>query len=422
MDEETRRKLRHLGVVKGTRQLKPASLVKTESGARLAQNNPKAKIQNQKSLETLLPGLERVETAVGACFVLDKVYPITQQHGDDKLADLLALPPGATAVYLNDDRFHNLNFRDFLFLDTETTGLAGAGTIAFMVGVGFFEGDVFITRQYFLRDHGDEPAMLVLLDELLAGKVGIVTFNGRSFDLPLLDGRYLMNRMPGRVLDLPHLDLLHPARRLWRARLGSCALGSLEQSLLGLRRSHADVPGFLIPGLYHDYLRAGDGRQIARVFYHNEIDLLSMVTLAARLVRLLTRSETAHPLDQFSLGKWQAALSLKEQAEQNLRRAAQGDLPLDWYHRALVELGWLLKRDGRPAEAVPFWRQIAATTFDDVTARVELAKFYEWHKPDLVQAIRWTEGALKLVGTWRGGRGTLLRSELEHRLARLRRK
>jgi len=419
MDEETRRKLHNLGVVKGTRQLKPATSVKTGSGARLTPNNPKSTIQNPKSLETLLPGLERVATAVGACFVLDKVYPITHQHGDDKLADLLGAPVGATAVYLHDDRFHDLNFRDFLFLDTETTGLAGAGTLAFMVGVGFFEGDVFITRQYFLRDHGDEPAMLVLLDELLAGKAGIVTFNGRSFDLPLLDGRYLMNRMPGRVLDLPHLDLLHPARRLWRARLGSCALGSLEQSLLGLRRTHADVPGFLIPGLYHDYLRAGDGRQMARVFYHNEIDLLSMVTLAARLVKLLTRPEAAHPLDVFSLGKWQAALGLKETAEQNLRLAAAGDLPLAWYHKALLELGWLLKRDGRRPEAVPFWQQIAATSFDDVMAHVELAKFYEWHEVDLDKAVRWTEQAIALIGS---SGNALTQNELQHRLTRLKRK
>ncbi|MFQ5420971.1 MAG: ribonuclease H-like domain-containing protein [Anaerolineae bacterium] len=417
MDEETRRKLRGLGVVKGTRHLKPAPPVARKRGA-VSGERPAGQppAPNPQPLEKLLPGLERMTTAVGDCFVLDKVYPLTHQHGADGLADLLAFAPGELAAYVDDGRFADLDFRDFVFLDTETTGLAGAGTLAFMVGAGFFEGDAFITRQYFLRDHGDEPAMLTLLDELLAEKAGIVSFNGRSFDLPLLDGRYLMNRMLGRVLDLPHLDLLHPARRLWRARLGSCALGSLEQSLLDLHRTHADVPGYAIPGMYHDYLRTGDGRDMARVFYHNEIDLLSMVTLAARLVALLVEPGAAHPLDVYCLGKWQAALGMNEQAEQNLRAAAQGELPLDWYHKALFELGWLLKRNGRRAEAVPFWQQIAATTFEDVTAHIELAKFYEWHQVDLEKAVRWTEQALKLVGD------SLIQDELQHRLARLERK
>lgn len=285
-----------------------------------------------------------------------------------------------------------------------------------MVGVGFFDGNVFITRQYFLRDHGDEPAMLTLLDDLLAQKAGIVSFNGRSFDLPLLDGRYLMNRISGRVLALPHLDLLHPARRLWRKRLGSCALGSLEQTLLHVRRTHADVPGFAIPGMYHDYLRTGDGREIARVFYHNEIDLLSMVTLTTRLMELLHRPDSAHPVDVYSLGKWQAALDMADLSEQQLKLAVQGDLPLNLYHKALYELGWLLKRNGRRAEAVPLWQQIAATTFDDVTAHIELAKFYEWHEPDLAQATRWTEQALQLTTN------PLIRNKLHHRLSRLQRK
>lgn len=417
-------KLRRLGMVKGARKLKPAPPV---GSGRFSANSDRFSVSSHQSenqpsnstpqpLEKLLPGLERAETAVGACSVLDKVYPLTHKHGADALADLLAFTPDNVAAYVQDGRFRGLDFRDFVFLDTETTGLAGAGTLAFMVGVGFFDGDVFITRQYFLRDHGDEPAMLTLLDELLAEKAGIVSFNGRSFDLPLLDGRYLMNRMPGRILELPHLDLLHPARRLWRERLGSCALGSLEQTLLHVRRTHADVPGFAIPGMYHDYLRTGDGREMARVFYHNEIDLLSMVTLTTRLMGLLHQPDNAHPVDVYSLGKWQAALGLAELSEKQLKLAAQGDLPLNLYHKALYELGWLLKRNGRRAEAVPLWQQIAATTFDDVTAHIELAKFYEWHEPDLSKAIQWTQQALTL------NTNPATHVELAHRLSRLQRK
>ena len=428
-------KLRRLGVVKGARQIKSARKLKPappvdEDLLRpfTPQPQPINDDNDIQPLETLLPGGQLVSTADGDCFVLDHVYNLDHQHGEDRLADLLRFSPAATAPFLRDERLAQHEFRDFLFLDTETTGLAGAGTLAFMVGVGFFEqssrGDLFVVRQYFLRDHGDEPALLLLLDELLAQKAGLVTFNGRTFDLPLLETRFLMNRLPTDLRDRPHIDLLQPARRLWRNRLGSCALGSLEVSLLGLRRSQEDVPGWLIPSLYNNYLRSGDARELVGVFYHNQIDMVSMVTLAARVVRLLSQPDPAdHPIDLFSLGKWQADLGFIADAEQNLRLAAQGDLPLEVYQQNLHHLGLLLKRNGRSAEAIPVWQQAAATSFDDVTSHVELAKYYEWQTKELSQAIQWTERALALVQSW-GRRGQLhpVRAELEHRFSRLQRK
>lgn len=436
-NEDLQKKLRRLGVVRGAGQLKPPRKLKPAPPVdeELVRPFPTPSRTNFpddddiQPLETLLPGGEIVATADGECFVLDHVYTLDYQHGDDRLADLLNFSPAVAAPFVQDERLAQHNFRDFLFLDTETTGLAGAGTLAFMVGVGFFEPgnqgkDRFVVRQYFLRDHGDEPALLLLLDELLAEKAGLVTFNGRSFDVPLLEGRYLMNRMPTDLRDRPHLDLLHPARRLWRHRLGSCALSSLEGSLLGLRRSQEDVPGWLIPSLYNHYLRSGDARELVRVFYHNQIDMVSMVTLAARVTRLLSQPDPAdHPIDLFSLGKWQADLGLSEAAEQNLRLAAQGDLPLELYHANLHRLGLLLKRDGRYPEALPIWQQIAATSFDDVSAHVELAKYYEWQTQELPLAAQWTEQAVALVQSW-GRRGQLhpVRAELEHRLNRLQQK
>ena len=428
--DELQAKLRRLGVVKGTRQLKPAPPVDPALLRPFTPPTPKPEPHDDdiQPLETLLPGGQLVATAEGDCFVLDNVYHLEYQHGTDRLADLLRFAPAAVVPFIKDARLLELSFRDFLFLDTETTGLAGAGTLAFMVGVGFFEpssqGDRFVVRQFFLRDHGDEPALLLLLEELLAQKAGFVTFNGRTFDLPLLEGRYLMNRMTTDLRQRPHLDLLPPARRLWRNRLGSCALSALEGSLLGLRRSQDDVPGWLIPSLYNHYLRSGDARELVRVFYHNEIDMVSMVTLAARVTRLLSQPDPGdHPIDLYSLGKWQADLGLIAEAEENLRLAAQGDLPLDLYHQNLHRLGLLLKRNGRAAEALPIWQQIAATSLDDVTAHVELAKYFEWQTQEIAQAIQWTEQALQFVQSW-GQRGQQhpVRAELEHRLARLQRK
>ncbi len=314
-----------------------------------------------------------------------------------------------------------------MFLDTETTGLAGAGTLAFMVGVAFVErgpaSDVVVVRQYFLRDHADERAMLRLLNELLEEKTGLVTFNGRTFDVPLLSTRYLMNRLESRLVELPHLDLLQPSRRLWRNRFGSVALGNLEKMLLGVQRSEEDVPGWLIPNLYNDYVRSGDAREMRRVFYHNQLDMLSMVTLTGEVVRQFSEARLDdHPTDLYSLGKWQSDLGLVVEAERNLRQAAGGDLPLEIYHQALKQLGVLLKRNDRRHEAVLIWQQWAATSLDDVEAHVELAKHYEWQEGDLQSAKVWTERALSLASHWSRGRAAIIGPSLEHRLARLVRK
>jgi tetratricopeptide (TPR) repeat protein len=302
----------------------------------------------------------------------------------------------------------------------------GAGTLAFMVGAAFWEGDAFVVRQYFLRDHGDEPAMLLLLADLLAQKQGLITFNGRTFDLPLLDNRYLMNRLDGLAGDLlerPHIDLLPPARRLWRRRLGSCALSALEKSLLGVRRTEEDVPGWLIPGLYLDYLRSGDARGLLRVFYHNQLDMLSMVTLAARVLRHFARPQNEDPtLDLVSLARWQQSLGSTAEAETTLRLAASEEVSLELYHQVLFELGALLKREGRRQEAVTFWQQIAVTAFDTVEAHVELAKYYEWEQRDFGTALSWTQQALSLVRSWPARQAELVEGDLLQRQARLERK
>lgn len=410
MSGDLQARLRRLGVVKGARQLKPAP----RPAVRRAQRAP---------IESLIPGGQVEETDAGACFVVDKVYPLAHRHGPDELAGLLALSPDPAARFCDDSNLAGLNFGDFLFLDTETTGLAGAGTMAFMVGVGFFEERAFVVRQYFLRDHGDEPAMLSLLAELLAAKAGLITFNGRSFDLPLLNGRYLMNRRLTDLLERPHIDLLPPARRLWRRRLDSCALSSLEQHLLGVERSHDDVPGWLIPSLYRNYLLSGDPGELLGVFYHNQIDMLSMVTLAARIVRQFERPlDDDHPLDLVSLGRWQADLGLVAEAEQTLRLALACDPPLPVYHQALHRLGQLLKQNDRREEAVAVWQQIAVSSYDDVSAHVELAMHYEWQHHDPATALRWTDRALELVARWSPAQARLVRPELENRKGRLHRK
>ncbi len=420
MSQDLTDRLRRLGVHRGARNLKPT-----------VKRAPDTDIQRRRTGETDLAKLfpsGQVHTAnSGACFVVDRVYPLDYLHGDSPLSSLLEQDPATLSVYCKEERLTGLAFRDFVFLDTETTGLHGAGTIAFMVGIAFFErssqGDVLIVRQFFLRDHDDEAAMLELLADFLAQRNGLITFNGHSFDLNLLDNRYLMNRSPVTLRRLPHIDLLPLSRRLWRARIGSVALANLETELLGVRRTQADVPGWLIPSLYNEYLRSRDAGQLARVFYHNQIDMLSMVTLSDHILRMIASADRDQdPIDHFSLGRWQADIGLEHEAEETLNRVVKGDLPLAIYHKALQRLALLFKRQQRYGEAVPLWQQWAATSFDEIDAHVELAKYYEWHGNDIAQAERWTQAALSLVDSWSSVRANLIRPELVHRLSRLQRK
>ena len=437
MDDEARRRLKRLGVVKGARNLKtPARRVQIPGRDRLTQPVAPDQVPPDDGppppLEQLLPGAAEVSNERGSCLVWDRVYPIAHVHGGLPLQALLGWrPAGHPHLFHPEHATIDFDYQQVLFIDTETTGLWGVGTIAFMVGVGFFAGDAFVVRQYFLRDHGEEAAMLQMLHELAEARAALVSFNGRTFDLPLLDTRFVMNRMFSGLFDLPHLDLLPPARRVWRRRLGSVALGALEQNLLGIQRSQADVPGMLIPQMYHEFLRHGDGRELVRVFYHNEQDILSMVSVAANLAQLLAEPDVvAEPDDLLSLARWHIRRKEHDEAETILRQALTREMPLVLYQELVQELAFLLKRTGRSPEAVKYWQQLAVTSLESVLGHQELAKYYEWQRRDFAEALYWTEQALELVAQRRPQPATpenwrqieLLEDELRHRQERLARK
>src|SRR5262249_46220814 len=157
-----------------------------------------------------------------------------------------------------------------------------------MVGLAYFRGDRLLVRQFFMRHHAEEPAMLAALNQVLGRHEAVVTFNGKSFDVPLLLTRYTANRQHAAVPTEIHLDLLHPARRFCREQLESCTLGTLERAALGHSRT-PDIPSWMIAELYCRYLRGGDARSMVAMFEHNLHDVLSLVALACRLCRLLAR-------------------------------------------------------------------------------------------------------------------------------------
>lgn len=410
---------------------------------------PKTLPNSITGLAAELPPGEVLGNSAGECYVVTQHYALSEERGSRPLGALLHQDPAAAATFHPNFAIpRRADFLDAAFIDTETTGLgAGAGVYAFMVGVGFFEslpaavsaespGFRFTVRQFFMRNPAEEGALLVALADLLSRFQITVTFNGRTFDLPLLRTRYRQNRWALPVdqetiglleADRPHLDLLHPARRLWRRRLQSCRLINLEDKILGLQRSEDDVPGHLIPQLYAEYTRDGDAAQVNRVFYHNREDIVSMVSLAERLARVhgmalddLDETDLVDA-DWTSLGQSYERHGDPAAAEIAYRRALDmvaGPALTDAFQR----LAQLQKRQKRWAEATEIWqRWITTVPGNDATPYVELAKYCEWHAKDLEQAEMWTSWALHNLrsSTARQRDGEQVEA-LEHRLARIR--
>jgi uncharacterized protein YprB with RNaseH-like and TPR domain len=381
-------------------------------------------------LSDALPG-RPVTTPQGTYQLIETRYALDFQHGPKRLADLLTHNTTGCARLARDDAFLKADLRSLAFIDTETTGLmGGAGTLVFLVGVGVLDGDDFVLRQYFLSEPAEEHALLTDLVADLAPRAGWVTFNGRAFDLPLLEMRLTLNRQRGALGQRPHLDLLAPARRLYRGRLPSCSLGTIEHEVFHILREQDDVPGYLIPQLYTDYLRTHDPRDMRRVIYHNTVDVLSMVTLAAHLLEVFAgdsvaapRAKARSPEELLRLALWHDDNGRISEAEAAYRQALAARLNLNDRQLGLRRLALLFKRQQRRADMVPLWEQLASFTVDDPEAFVELSKYYEWHAPDLPKALAWAERATAVVNGWpRNWEREEALAKLAHRLERLQRK
>jgi uncharacterized protein YprB with RNaseH-like and TPR domain len=388
------------------------------------------------SLETVLGG-QTLQTRQGETFVVEERRITGSLHGQASLeinARLHALADWAGEAHIGE-----LSAQDFAFLDTETTGLSGgAGTYAFLVGVGRFEAQDFHLAQFFLRDPGEEPAQLFALEEFLAPCQAIVTFNGKSFDLPLLKTRYIMQGWQAPFGDLAHLDLLQLARRLWRNRLPSRTLANLEAQILGTTRGQEDVPGWDIPRLYMQYLRDGDPEPLKNVFYHNAMDVISLAALMNHMANLLDDPIGVggeHGVDLIALAELFESIGRLDTATRLYIHGLDHDdaqaqrLPKHVLLRAIQRLALIYKRQENWQDAVGLWQQ--AARHGHLEAYLELAKCFEHRFNDYDEAIRWTQLALELVESPRldfdaSALNTYERrrwlDNLSHRLARLHRK
>lgn len=373
-----------------------------------------------------LPGGELIETPLGPCYCIENHYAVDHVHGATPLASVLDFDPALAAEVARDRSLAEASIKHLVFLDTETTGLAGgAGTLVFLVGIGTFTEEDFVLRQFFLRDPGEESGMLEALRQDLEAASGFVTFNGRAFDLPLLQMRYvvgLRQRLP--ITRRPHLDLLHPARRLWRRELPDCTLGTIERRVLGISRTDEDVPGAEIPGMYLDYLRSGDASQMARVVYHNAVDILSLVGLTTEI---LVRHQDTDPSrlsgsEALAVARWHERQGRGSSADVAYQAAVEAE---DQAVASEALRRWTshLKHEGRHEDAAVGWEAWQRLAPDDPRPCIELAKHAEWRTHDLAAAERWAQAALVSLSHWPPGwRRDRSWQAVEHRLERLARK
>ena len=319
----------------------------------------------------------------------------------------LSALPGAAAeaarILLREEAASLPPVEDWLFLDTETSGLAGgAGTHVFLTGVGQLRGDSFGIDLYFLHDLAAESELLAAVADRLRDAPVVVTFNGKLFDLPLLETRYRMNRMDPPLTRTVHLDLLFPARLLWRLRFGSARLIALEEGVLGFRRE-GDVPGEEIPGRYFDYLRTSCAELLLPVLQHNAWDIASLAALTGKMLRATAAPDAAghDALDLFGLSRLFEKAGRTAEAQRLYEHALAKELPLELEKLARHNLALLYKRERAHERAAAQWRELAASQTDieagSLTAYEELAICYEHRLKDLSAAHETTRQALGLL-------------------------
>lgn len=364
------------------------------------------------------------DTLFGSIFFVEQRFSLDHVHGSVSLfpsSSITTLARWARIPQVTSSAINNI-----VFLDTETTGLAGGtGTLAFMVGVGRFTEEGFTLKQYFMRNPAEEAAMLAALTRFSAPLDAIVSYNGKAFDVPLLRTRYTMQAFEFPMEGTPHFDLLALARRLWKDRLPSCSLSIIENQVLGVFREEEDIPGSAIPELYTDYLRSGDARPMRGIFYHNAIDILSLAALFSHTASLLENpasQNTDQSVDIASIGKLFQFLGDSATALLLFEQSLAANLPEDIYWNTIERASMLFKHQGNLDSAIQLWQKAAEA--GKIFAFEELAKYYEHSARDIQAAILWTSKAIELLEgcSNQNIHPTDWRTRFSHRMDRLQRK
>ena len=335
---------------------------------------------------------------------------------------LRLLVPGAPEAVADPEQW--------LFLDTETTGLAGgSGTYAFLVGIAWWEGGGLEIEQFFMREYSEERSLLFALGERIAERPVLVTFNGKSFDWPLLETRYRMSRKLPPPVPRAHLDFLHPARTLWRLRLGSVRLSELERHVLG-RERETDVLSGLIPQIYFDYLRGGPSDRLVPVFHHNQMDLRGLAALSSRVLSLFSDAENLGQdgLELFGVSRVCEKRGENARARKLYEKSIASVLPAETDRAARRSLAQLAKRGGDFNLACDLWQGAVGNSRHGYEAYEQLAIYYEHQDRNPEQARQVVRRAIdelrraNQTGDIASAAYREIKAKFDHRLARLDRK
>ena len=372
-------------------------------------------VETEVKIEEVVSG-KFISTPFGDSFVRENYFPQDYRCGEVELFQIFQSSAKTISSLARDDRLKDIDINKTVFLDTETTGLAGgAGTYIFLIGVGYFEGDQFCVRQYFMRDYNEERALLSAVNELLSKYEAIVSYNGKTFDVPLIQSRFIMSGMKLNLEDPGHFDLLYPARRLWKRRLENCSLSTVERDILGVIREN-DVPGYLVPEIYFRYLKTKDARALKQVFEHNLQDILSLVALVSRMCFLVEDplNNTEYGMDIFSIGKMFDEEKRYEQSTHYYTEALKHNLAEEEALEILRLSSFAYKRQGKWEKAEEIWKEIIERNPEFIYYPYEeLAKYYEHHLKDYQKAGAVVEEALNIE------ENIFLREKLQYRLNRI---
>jgi uncharacterized protein len=369
-------------------------------------------------LEEIIGG-EEIRTPDGTFFMSRNRLKAGDPHGGLRVCDMACTSMAAASFLTGHHIPPDICLDDGLFLDTETTGLmGGTGTFPFLIGLGWFESSSFVTCQLFARDFSEEGAMLRYLSTIASAKKFLVTFNGKAFDVNLLTTRFILNRCADTLGPMPHVDLLHPSRRILSHRLENSRLATIEAEILGVERQ-GDVPGFEIPQRYFDWLRGRDGRLIEDIFIHNRLDVISMASLLKYLTDLIVSDHDAVAAHNHHGDLLKAAGLIHERGDsekaQSILDALATSSHKDVASAARRSLSLIYKKARRWDEAAALWASLAESDPCDLLAVQELAKFYEHRTREWGKAVELVRELLINDRYLPDGE----RSSLEHRLDRL---
>ncbi len=340
------------------------------------------------NIEQVVAG-KSVENEFGSFYLMETVFPAEYHHGDIRISDLLEQSSVHLPIIGKNSDFNKVDLSRLLFIDTETTGLSGgAGTCAFLVGIGFFAERQFRVLQYFMNDFHEEAAVLYEINQLVPKFECLVSYNGKSFDLPLLISRNVFQSMKPPFAKMLHFDLLHSVRRLWKHRLAECSLLNTEYQIAHFTRTSEDIPGFLIPQTYFHYLRHKDAVPLKPIFYHNRQDIVAMAALLCKALATVSNPhETCeHAFDILALGQLLENANRYDESIQLYEAYLRANKTSHFNSRFLFKIAFNYKKMGNFPEAAKIWQECIQNSQFHPVPYIELAKYFEHKKKDLEKA------------------------------------